>query len=262
MTQCMLQQVRKTMKAIFEYLRKISGGSLSQKQVNATNIAIAKASDTTIADMLGLAAETGFTITSRHLIKIYPNADIRFIAEINHYSAQYGITTAKRMAMFLANVLHESNGFMKLRESLAYSAPRLLEVFPTRVKTLANAQAIVAKGQSAIADIIYGGRYGNGTGNGDGFKYRGGGLIHTTFKENYKITGERIGVDLVASPERITEPAIAVQSAMEFWQRNGCNALADANNFAGTCKVVNGGTNGLTERTALYLKAKAVFGLD
>ena len=45
------------MKQIFDFLRKISGGSLTQKQVNATNEVIATATDLTVADMLGIAID-------------------------------------------------------------------------------------------------------------------------------------------------------------------------------------------------------------
>ena len=45
------------MKQIFDFLRKISGGSLTQKQVNATNEVIATATDSTVADMLGIAID-------------------------------------------------------------------------------------------------------------------------------------------------------------------------------------------------------------
>ncbi|QBK69604.1 lysozyme [Acinetobacter johnsonii] len=45
------------MKQIFDYLRKISGGTLTQKQVDAANQVILKASAATVADMLGLAID-------------------------------------------------------------------------------------------------------------------------------------------------------------------------------------------------------------
>ena len=45
------------MKQIFDFLRKISGGTLTQKQVDATNEVIATATDLTVADMLGIAID-------------------------------------------------------------------------------------------------------------------------------------------------------------------------------------------------------------
>ncbi|MCS3527926.1 lysozyme [Acinetobacter johnsonii] len=45
------------MKQIFDYLRKISGGTLTQKQVDATNKLIAKTSAATVSDMLGVAID-------------------------------------------------------------------------------------------------------------------------------------------------------------------------------------------------------------
>ncbi len=45
------------MKQIFDFLRKISGGTLTQKQVDAVNQVIATATDSTVADMLGIAID-------------------------------------------------------------------------------------------------------------------------------------------------------------------------------------------------------------
>lgn len=45
------------MKQIFDFLRKISGGSLTQKQVDAANQVIAKATDSTVANMLGIVVD-------------------------------------------------------------------------------------------------------------------------------------------------------------------------------------------------------------
>ena len=45
------------MKQIFDFLRKISGGTLTQKQVDAANQVIAKTSAATVSDLLGLAID-------------------------------------------------------------------------------------------------------------------------------------------------------------------------------------------------------------
>ena len=45
------------MKMIFDKLRELCGGTLTQKQVDATNEVIATATDSTVADMLGIAID-------------------------------------------------------------------------------------------------------------------------------------------------------------------------------------------------------------
>jgi lysozyme len=45
------------MQVIFDFLQKISGGKLTQKQVDAANQVIATATDSTVADMLGIAID-------------------------------------------------------------------------------------------------------------------------------------------------------------------------------------------------------------
>lgn len=245
---------------IFNEIRKIKG-SLTTEQVKVGDEIMDKVGEEAVAKLVGLSVSNILTVDK--LKKIYPSANTAFVDSINKYASKYGINTKERMAMFLAQVLHESGGFTKLRESLAYSASRLQAVFPSRVKTLAIAKSLVNKGQSAIGDAIYGGRYGNGINNGDGYKYRGGGLLHLTFKDNYQtatndLKKDGFDVDLVKNPEKIIEPDIAVLTALIFWKNNNVNYFADKKDITGASKKVNGGTNGLGERKSLYNKALAV----
>jgi putative chitinase len=93
---------------------------------------------------------------------------------------------------------------------------------------------------------------------GDGFRFRGRGLIQTTGRDNYQRTGDALGVDLIAEPERLAEPELAARSAAWFWQSHGLNELADGGDIVKITRRVNGGTNGLDDRTALYEAAQAV----
>ena len=197
-------------------------------------------------------------INAIQLKTVYPSANISFLPALNQFLPLYDITKTEHVAAFLAQALHESQGFNKMRESLNYSAERLLEVFPTRVKTLANAKAIVAKGQIAIGDVVYGGRYGNGVNNGDGYRFRGGGLGHVTFHDNYAAVGKKIGEDLLTHPEKISTPDIAVKSFCQWWTDNRCNQLLDSHGIDAVSERVNGGNNGKTERHALFDKALGV----
>lgn len=246
---------------IFDQLRKIRG-SLTSDQVKAGDEIIEKLGQQILERLVGMS-NNNYTLTVAKLKSIYPNADTNFVDSINKIAPKYGVNTKERMAMFLAQVIHESNGFTKLRESLNYRPDRLLAVFPKYVKSLDQAKRLVAAGQVAIADCVYGGRMGNGVNNGDGYKYRGGGLLHLTGKDNYAMATKEIkangtNIDIVVNPELITTPNIAVETALIFWKKNNLNAISDAKNVTLATKVVNGGTNGLDERTKLYNKAMQV----
>ena len=246
---------------IFNEVRKIKG-SLSNDQVKAGDEIMNELGEDIVRRLVGMSSNN-VLLTVEKLKKIYPNANTAFVDVINKIAPKYEITTKLRMAMFLAQVIHESNGFTSLRESLAYRPERLLAVFPKYVKSLDQAKRLVNSGQVAIGDCVYGGRNGNGVNNGDGYKYRGGGLMHTTGKTNYtrvskELNANGVTIDLITKPEDIVKPEIAVESAMIFWKDNKLNALADKKEVTEATKVVNGGTNGLKERKELYSKAIAV----
>lgn len=196
-------------------------------------------------------------ITDDLLKKIQKNCALFFADEINKYAENYHIKTKADLCAFIANIIHESNGFNSLRENMNYSAIRLTEVFPKYFKSLASARSIVAQGQIAIADVVYGGRMGNGENNGDGFKYRGGGLMHLTGKRNYTLASIGTGVEnlLVNHPELIVQPEHAIKTAMWFWKNNRCNGHANTGEFDHVCRVVNGGNNGIDNRRQLHQKA-------
>lgn len=112
-----------------------------------------------------------------------------------------------------------------------------------------------------IANIVYASRLGNGpTMTGDGFKFRGRGLIQITGRANYAECGEALFGDsrLLNAPELLEQPKYAVMSAGWFWQSKGLNILADKGDFLGITKRINGGTNGLADREALYKCAMQV----
>jgi len=92
---------------------------------------------------------------------------------------------------------------------------------------------------------------GNGNeASGDGFKYRGRGLIQLTGKDNYRACGEALGVDLVEDPDLVSSPQYAALSAGWFWDKNKLNQFADANDMTALTKRINGGTHGLDDRVA------------
>lgn len=194
----------------------------------------------------------------------------RWFPPVSAAMTEFGITIAKRQAAFIAQIGHESGGLTRLTESFNYK-PSALAIF-SRVPVLMrdklgrqpNETTVPSERQQQIANLAYGGRFGNGdVGSGDGWRYRGRGLKQITFHDNYAACGRALGVDLVANPDLLaTDDTLAARSAGWFWSTNGCNALADKGDFAGTTRVINGqAMEGQDERVALWSTAKSAFGL-
>lgn len=163
---------------------------------------------------------------------------------------------AKEIDDFLGQVLHESNGLQQMEEGLSYSAERLTVVWPRRFPTLESA-AQFARNPEALANKVYGGRMGN-TEPGDGYKYRGRGIIQITGKENYKLVSDILGIDIVTSPDKLAEPETALRAAIAWWEdRIPDSAMGDT---LAITKRVNGGTLGLAHRQELTAKANQAIG--
>lgn len=151
---------------------------------------------------------------------------------------EFGIDTPTRQAAFLAQIGHESGGLRWLFElwgptpqQRRYEPPSDLAV------ELGNTEA------------------------GDGYLYRGRGLIQVTGRSNYRRTGSALGMDLEGHPELLGEPMLASRSAACFWQSHALNELADVGDFEQITRKINGGTNGLEERVSLWQEAKQALGL-
>src|SRR6185312_9279953 len=91
---------------------------------------------------------------------------------------------------------------------------------------------------------------------GDGYKYRGRGLIQVTGRDNYKRMGFALGVDLEADPDQLATPKLAARSAGCFWKSHGLNTYADLGEFQKLTRRINGGLNGLDDRMRLWECAK------
>lgn len=160
-----------------------------------------------------------------------------------------GITTPVRIAHFLAQVATETGGLVSVEENLSYSAKRLCEVWPKRFPTLASA-APYANNPKALAEKTYGGRLGN-VQPGDGWRYRGGGALQTTGRDNYRKAG------FEANPDALRTPAVALATALTFWIDNRCNALADTDDVEAVRRRVNGGLTGIADCRLYLARAKA-----
>lgn len=118
-----------------------------------------------------------------------------------------------------------------------------------RVESITDAEAIISQGPEAVAELVYGGRMGN-TLSGDGWKYRGRGLIQLTGKENYAQFGKLIGQDLVNNPDLANDPSIAQDIAIAYFLRNKKLDLSDIEKVTSTVGHA-GGKKELDKRTQL-----------
>lgn len=199
-------------------------------------------------------------ITAQQLLQIYPNAGPVagvFLSALNDAMARFKVEGRLRVAAFLAQVGHESGQLRTLVENLNYSAEGLVRTWPKRFN-LVTASAVARKPEQ-IANIVYASRMGNGPAvTGDGWRYRGRGLIQVTGWVNYQACGSALGLDLLSKPELLEEPEYAALSAAWFWSSNGLNELADAGQFEGITRRINGGLSGQPARLKLWAKASAV----
>ncbi len=158
----------------------------------------------------------------------------------------------KRIAAFLAQVGHESGGFNFTKENLNYSAKALQSVFKKYFPTEKDALKYERKPEQ-IANRVYANRMKNGTEqSGDGWKYRGRGLIQLTGKENYTNFATYINKSLDDTIQYLETTEGAVMSAIWFWDKNNLNTFCDRDDFVGLTRRINGGTNGLADRQHHY----------
>jgi putative chitinase len=178
----------------------------------------------------------------------------------------FEITTPARVAAWVAQCGYESSSFNKLRETGSYTAKRLMEVWPKRFPTLADAKPYEYNPEGLL-NMIYANELGNGPANSrDGTIYRGGGLIQITGRGNYREVAKGLGlnpngtpkVNLEAMPKLIEQPSIACRTACYFWKIHDLNSAADEDNFEYITRKINGGMTGYADRLKAYTLAKAL----
>lgn len=154
-----------------------------------------------------------------------------FLPHIEAAMSEFGIDTPERQAAFLAQIGHESGG---LKYTTEIWGPTAAQSRYEGRKDLGNVRP------------------------GDGFRYRGRGLIQTTGRDNFNATGRALGIDLLTTPERLSEPSLAARSAAWYWQSRKLNQFADSGDFLTLTRRINGGVNGLADRMALHVAAQGV----
>lgn len=160
----------------------------------------------------------------------------------------YGLS-AKRAAHLLGQASHESGGFKLVRENLNYSAETMVRVWPTRFKTVAEAEPF-ARNPKALADKVYSNRMGNG--EGEGHIYIGRGFLQLTGKDNYKSFAADMDAPEILKDPELVETKYAFETALWFFQKNGLFDIADKgvsdDVIKQITKRVNGGYVGLDHR--------------
>lgn len=175
----------------------------------------------------------------------------KWIDALNQVCEKYEINTALRIAGFLSQCGHESVGFRYTVENFNYSAARLLMVFPHYFN--ADSAKNYEYKPEKIANRVYANRMGNeDEASGDGWQYRGRGLIQLTGKDSYAAFSMAADNNSLVEPDLLEQPELAAMSAGWYWSTRKINSLADAQDVLGMTKRINGGTNGLDDRQIRY----------
>jgi putative chitinase len=153
--------------------------------------------------------------------------------------AKFNINTPKRMAAFIGQCMIESANFTRLEEGLYYTTPSRIESIFRAARGRGNE---LARNPEKLANVVYANRLGNGNEvSGDGWKYRGRGLIQLTGKTNYGIASKELELDLLGDPDQVNKDLyVACLTAAWFFSKNGCNELADGWQISNITKRVNG----------------------
>lgn len=181
-----------------------------------------------------------------------------WVAHVNTALGMCGCNTPEHVAMWVAQVGHESAGLTRLVESLNYTPNGLMQTWPSRYTeslALNHGRGTHPADQEAIAELVYGGRLGN-VHAGDGFRFRGRGPIQVTGRANYRECGQAIGQDLEQSPEQLELRSIGAASTMWFWRKHKLTGYNG--DVLRVTRLINGGTNGLADRQARYDRALRV----
>ena len=172
---------------------------------------------------------------------------------LNETFERFGILTPRQQAAFIGQCGHESGNFRVLEENLNYRAATLLKLFPRTPKRTwgftPEEAAAYEKQPKKIANRIYGNRMSNrDEASGDGWRFRGRGILQLTGSANYYHAGKGLGVDFIMEPDLVATPQYAALTAGWFWNTQKLNALAEAGNNLALTKKINGGTIGLDDR--------------
>lgn len=187
-------------------------------------------------------------------LKINPD----WVNALNDTFERFDISTPIRQACFIGQAGHECGNFRILEENLNYRAETLMKVWPKRFPTLEFAKQY-ERNPKKIANMVYANRMGNrDEASGDGYRFRGRGAFQTTGHSGYYHAGQALGVDFVMEPDLVATPQYAALTAGFFWNTHKLNQFADARDYKGMTKKINGGFIGLEDRIKHIEEALAI----
>ena len=176
-----------------------------------------------------------------------------------------GLTSPLLQAHFMAQISHECGAGTIVRENMNYSATRLMQIFGVGVHSAAitsEEASRIAHHPEQIAERVYGlgnpkkARELGNTRPGDGWIFRGNGMLQLTGGASHKHIGDITGFDLYDHPEMLEDAATSFRVAAVEFKALNCIPAAQADNVTLVTKRVNGGKNGLAERTVWLRKWK------
>jgi putative chitinase len=200
------------------------------------------------------------TIASLIASGIAPTQARVFVEPLKAACALFGIDRPSRLAGFLAQCRVESAGFTQLEEGLYYRDPeRIMKIFKSRVHSLEQAQRL-AKNPKLLANVVYADRMENGPPtSGDGWAYRGRGLIQLTGRANYRVATACLSRPYLDQPDLVATPEDACLTAAWYWQANSLNELADVGLWDEITRTVNRGMLHAAERRQYSQEALTAF---
>jgi putative chitinase len=195
-------------------------------------------------------------VSPEQLKQLHINPD--WVDALNETFERFDISSPIRQACFIGQAGHECGNFRILEENLNYRAETLMKVWPRRFPTLEFAKQY-ERNPKKIANMVYANRMGNrDEASGDGFRFRGRGAFQTTGHSGYYHAGQALGVDFVMEPDLVATPQYAALTAGFFWNTHKLNQFADARDYKGMTKKINGGFIGLEDRIKHIEEALAI----
>jgi predicted chitinase len=228
----------------------------------------ATADQTKVSNSLLLTEDAVINVTFDEIHSLAPNLATQYrdafqAHNISQVLRKYEISnTALRVCHFFAQVLTQTGALTSLTENLNYSAEDLMRIWPLRFPSLASAEPY-AHDQVKLGNYLYEERVGN-TIPGDGFLFRGRGLLQITGRSAYTHIGQQLNFDLAGEPDQAFAPTHCLEVAAAEWAVSGsggksCNALADDDNLEGVARAMDGALTGFEERRSWLAKTKSVW---
>jgi predicted chitinase len=202
------------------------------------------------------------TITSEILGSIFPqinsNSANGFAQELTSAFTKYGINTCRRVAHFLGQCSVECAGFTAFRESLWYTdGDRLWITYKSALSIGLKrlhpdwsssqieqyAKAHLIRNDSDLGIVLF------GTNAYPSVDYRGRGLLHLTWHENYERYKTWSGIDVVSDPSKVeSDWHVAADSSAWYWSMRAIGPCADTNDVKEVTRKINPALKDLERR--------------